>query len=231
MTSAISRILTTTLAIAYPVVAHLAVAKASLPLTVAAVAILAATILVPGLFKGSKIAWVVLPFVIAGCAWLAQARVPALPLFIAPILVPMFLAWFFGQSLAPGRTALIAQFIRAVHRDREPDPAVWSYAISLTKVWTGFFILAATINLSLALIASPDGLLLASGIQPPVTVPREWWSLFANCIGYVLIAVFFVVEYAYRRYRFPQQPYRNMYEFLRQMAAVAPQVMGRERTK
>jgi len=43
--------------------------------------------------------------------------------------------------------------------------------------------------------------------------------------------VFFVVEYAYRRYRFPQQPYRNMYDFLRQMAAVAPQLIGRERSK
>jgi uncharacterized membrane protein len=231
MTSAISRILTTSLAIAYPIVAHLAVAKASLPLTVAAVAVLAATIVVPGLLKGSKIACIALPIVIAGCAWLAQARVPALPLFIAPILVPMFLAWLFGQSLANGRTALIAQFIRAVHGEHEPDPAVWAYARLLTKLWTVFFIVAAVINLSLALIAAPDGLLLASGIQPPVTVPRECWSLFANCIGYVLIAVFFVVEYAYRRHRFPQQPYRNMYEFLRQMAAAAPRVMGRERTK
>jgi uncharacterized membrane protein len=231
MTSAISRILTTALAIAYPIVAHLAVAQASLPLTVAAVAVLAATIVIPGLFNRSKIGWIALPFVVAGCAWLAQARVPALPLFIAPILVPTFLAWLFGQSLAPGKTALIAQFIRALHREREPDPAVWSYANSLTKLWMAFFILMAAINLSLALIAAPDGLLLASGIQPPVTVPREWWSLFANCIGYVLIAVFFIVEYAYRRRRFPQQPYRNMYEFLRQMAAVAPQLMGRERTK
>jgi uncharacterized membrane protein len=231
MTSSISKPLTAVLAIAYPIIAHLAVAKSSLPLTVAAVGTLAGTIVLPGLLNKSKPAWVALPFVVAGCVWLARSRLPALPLFVAPILVPAFLAWLFGQSLAQRRTPLIAQFIRAVHREREPDPAVWTYAAWLTKVWTGFFIVVGAINLFLALIAQPDGLLLASGIHPPFTVPREWWSLFANCIGYVLIAVFFVVEYAYRRRRFPQQPYRNMYDFLRQMAAVAPELMGRERSK
>jgi uncharacterized membrane protein len=231
MTSSISKLLTTLLAIAYPIVAHVAVAKSSLPLTVAAVAILAATILVPGLLHGARAAWIALPLVAAGCAWLSQSHLPALPLFIAPILVPTFLAWLFGQSLVAGRTPLIEQFIRALHRDQEPDPAVWLYAKRLTKSWTFFFVLMAATNFTLALIAAPDGLLLASGIHPPLTVPREWWSLFANCIGYVLVAVFFVVEYAYRRHRFPQQPYRNMYDFLRQMAAVAPQLIGRERSK
>ena len=231
MISSISKILTAVLAIAYPIVAHIAVAKSSLPLTVAAVALLAGTIVVPGLLHRSKAAWIALPIVIAACVWLSRSHLPALPLFIAPILVPTFLAWLFGQSLAAGRTPLIEQFIRALHREREPDPAVWAYAGRLTKLWTGFFILMATTNFALALIAAPDGLLLASGLHPPFTVPREGWSLFANCIGYVLVAVFFVVEYAYRRYRFPQQPYRNMYDFLRQMAAVAPQLIGRERSK
>jgi len=231
MTSTLTKILTTVLAIAYPIVAHIAVAKSSLPLTVAAVAILAGTIVVPGLLKGSKAAWIALPIVSAGCVWLYRSHLPALPLFIAPILVPAFLAWLFGQSLMQGRTALIVQFIRAVHREQVPDPAVLDYARALTKVWTGFFIVAGAINFILALIAAPDGLLLASGIHPLITVPREWWSLFANCIGYLLIGAFFVIEYAYRRYRFPNMPYRNMYDFLRQLAAVAPQVMGRERSK
>jgi uncharacterized membrane protein len=231
MTSTLSKLLTTALAIAYPIMAHMAVAKSSLPLTVAAVAALAGTIVVPGLLKGSKIAWIVLPFVVAGCVWLSQSQLPAMPLFIAPILVPAFLACLFGQSLRPGHTPLIAQFIRAVHRADEPDAEVLAYAHRLTKVWTGFFIATGAINFTLALIAAPDGLLLASGIHPPFTVPRRWWSLFANCIGYLLIAVFFVVEYAYRRSRFPNMPYRNMYDFLRQMAAVAPQIMGRERFK
>ena len=231
MISSISKILTTMLAIAYPVVAHLAIANSSLPLTVAAVAVLAGTIIVPGLLHGSKAAWIALPIVSAGCVWLYRSQLPALPLFIAPILVPAFLARLFGQSLMQGRTALIVQFIRAVHRELEPDPAVLTYARGLTKVWTVFFIVTGMINFILALIATPDGLLLASGVHPLFTVPREWWSLFANCIGYVLIGVFFVLEYAYRRYRFPKMPYRNMYDFLRQMAAVAPQVMGRERSK
>ncbi len=69
-------------------------------------------------------------------------------------------------------------------------------------------------NLVLGLLAEPDGMLLAAGITPPVTVPELWWSLVANLIGYLLVAAFFLIEYAYRRHRFPRQPYRNMLDFL-----------------
>ena len=66
-----------------------------------------------------------------------------------------------------------------------------------------------------------------AAITPPVTVPQEWWSLFANLIGYLIVAAFFVIEYAYRRRRFPRQPYRNMLDFLRRMLAAMPRLLGR----
>ena len=81
-------------------------------------------------------------------------------------------------------------------------------------------------NLALALLASPGGLLLAAGMQPSLTVPRETWSLFANLMNYLVVACFFLAEYAYRRRRFPEQPYAGLLDFLRRAGAVTPAVLA-----
>jgi hypothetical protein len=81
------------------------------------------------------------------------------------------------------------------------------------------------LNLTLALVASPDGVLLLMGIHPPVTVPVETWSLFANGLNYVIVGAFFCAEYLYRDYRFPEHRYRNVLDFLRRAAAVGPRVL------
>jgi len=217
------------LALAYPVLAHAAIAGHSVALAVAAIATLAAAALLPALARGRVAAWLAAPLIAFACWRLSQARIPELPLYAPPVLVPAFMAWLFGQTLLPGRTPLIAQLIRHLHSDseREPEPDVWRYARALTQVWTLVFIAIATANLVLAAVASPDGLLLAAGITPPFTAPQEWWSLFANVLGYLIVAALFVIEYAWRRHRFPEQPYRNMFDFLRRMAAAMPRLTGR----
>ena len=72
----------------------------------------------------------------------------------------------------------------------------------------------------LALCAEPGGLLLTFGLQPVVTVPLSLWSLFANVLNYLLVAALFVVEFVYRRRRFPQQPYRGLLDFTRRVASL-----------
>jgi uncharacterized membrane protein len=115
--------------------------------------------------------------------------------------------------------------IRLLHAPgEEPEPAVWSYARRLTAAWTAVFGVLVTFNLLLAALAEPDGLLRASGIEPPLAVSHETWSLFTNLIEYLLVAAFFGIEYAYRRQRFPRQPYRNMLDFLRRTAAAMPRI-------
>ena len=86
------------------------------------------------------------------------------------------------------------------------------------------FVALATFNLLLAAFVEPDGLLRASGIEPRLAVSHEVWSLFTNLLEYLLVAAFFVIEYAYRRQRFPRQPYRNMFDFLRRMLAAMPRI-------
>ena len=229
--AALSR-LATWLAFLYPVLAHAAIATDSLPLTVGAVALLGLVMLLPPLARGRSGAWVGLVLLVFACAWMSRASIPVLPLFVAPVLVPAFMAWVFGHTLQAGRMALIEQLIRALHvgSDQVPDPDVFPYARRLTLAWTLLFVTIASLNFLLAALAEPDGLLLAGGVRPPWTVPLEWWSLFANLIGYLLVAAFFLIEYAYRRRRFPQQPFRNLFDFLRRMLAALPELIARART-
>jgi len=223
-------VLTSTLALAYPVTTHIAIARRSPTLTLIAIVLLSAIVMIPWLASGRLLSWVLLPLVAAGCWLLSDARLALLPLYVPPIVIPAAMAWLFGQTLIAGRTPLIEQFVRAMEfPGREPNADVLGYARQLTSVWTALLFSLALINLLLAAFAEPQGLLLSCGIVPLVTVPQEAWSLFANVIAYLIIAVFFVIEYAIRRRRFPQQPYRNFVDFIRRTIAVSPRLLGRGR--
>jgi uncharacterized membrane protein len=225
---AAARQLTTALACCYPILAHIAIAMNSIALTIVAIALLAVVVILPALSRGNVYAWLALPLIAASLWALSHAATPALALYVAPVLVPAFMAWAFGHTLLPGHVPAIEQLIRLLHPPHEPpEPAVWLYARRLTLAWTALFIALALLNLLLALLATPDGLLLAAGITAPVAVPQEWWSWFANVIGYMIVAAFFVLEYAYRRIRFPHQPFRNMFDFIRRIVAVMPRLTGR----
>jgi uncharacterized membrane protein len=226
MPAALSR-LKTILALAYPLVAHFAVVRNSMALIIVALALLVVVAMLPALVRGNATAWLALP-VVAAVLWsLSRSTHATLPLYIAPVLVPGFMAGVFGSSLFAGQTPIIEQLIRLMGRPEEtPEEEVWAYARTLTVAWTTLFVLLSTTNLLLALLAEPDGLLLVGGIRPPFTVPLEWWSLFANVIGYLLVAAFFLIEYAYRRRRFPRQPYRNMLDFFLRVLAAMPRLVG-----
>lgn len=216
------------LVLAYPLVAHLAVVLDSRPLLVAALALLIVMPMLPALTRGSVIAWLAVPAIVAGLWWVSHSTHATLPLYIAPILVPGFMAGVFGSTLLPGQTPMIEQMIRLMEADRGevPETDVLAYARTLTRGWTLLFTGISATSLVLGLLAEPDGLLLAGGITPPVTVSQEAWSVFANLIGYLLVAAFFVIEYAYRRQRFPRQPYRNLLDFLLRVLAAMPRLVS-----
>ena len=217
------------LVLAYPVVAHLSVILDSRPLLVAALALLIVMPMLPALTRGSIVAWIAVPAIVTGLWWVSHSTHATLPLYIAPILVPGFMAGVFGSSLMAGQTPVIEQMIRLMEPGDHggvPEETVWAYARNLTLGWTLLFIAISTTSLVLGLLAEPDGLLLAAGIQPPLTVSQEAWSLFANVIGYLLVAAFFVIEYAYRRQRFPRQPYRNLLDFLLRVLAAMPRLVS-----
>ena len=217
------------LAIAYPIVAHAAVLTHSTGVTVASLAVLAALVLLPRLARGGVIAWCAIPLTVVGLALLWRAHAAWLPLYAAPVLAPLFASWVFGHTLAAGETPLIVRLVRLLHDPEPPGEEIERYARRVTLGWTLLLASLALISLTLALLAVPNGILEMSGVRPPITVTQETWSLFANFLNYVFAAAFFLIEYAYRRHRFPQQPYRNLFDFMKRAAAVGHRALESRR--
>jgi uncharacterized membrane protein len=207
------------LGVAYPVAAHLAVLSGRPGLIVASVGLLAALVLFPPLRRGRWWAWCLLAAAACGLLALARSGAATLPLFVPPVLLNGFMAWVFGHTLRPGSVPLIERLVRALHEtDEIDDAAIVRYARRLTWAWAVLLGALALVNLVLALCAAPDGILLALGVRPPVTVPLEAWSLFANVLNYLILGAFFVGEYLFRQRVFPQQGYRNIVDFTQRVA-------------
>ena len=217
------RMVAVALAFAYPVLAHGASLLGNAALTLASVVVLAAAIFLRPLSEGRRWAWFALP--LAALAILALWRVDAaaLVLFLPPVLLNVFLGWLFGHTLARGSKPLIERVVRLLQPPRLPfEPGVFEYARQLTRLWTALFLILGATSLVLAALATPGGLLETAGIPPPLPVRLETWSLFANVLNYLVVAVVFLAEFSYRRRRFPGRPYRGLLDFLRRMAAISP---------
>jgi uncharacterized membrane protein len=213
------------LGIAYPLVAHAAVVSHNPAITTASLAVLAALVMLPRLARGNVLMWCAVPVVIIGLMLLWRAHAAWLPLYATPVFVTLFAAWVFGHTLAPGETPLIVRLARLLHAPNDPGPEIEAYARKVTLSWAVLQTGLSLLSLTLALVAEPNGILLMSGVRPPFTVSVATWSLFANFLNYLIAGGFFLIEYGYRRWRFPQQPYRNLFDFVRRAAAVSQRVI------
>jgi uncharacterized membrane protein len=214
-----------TLAIGFPLIAHAAVVSRNGSLTIVSLAMLTLLVMLPRLVRWNGAAWAMVPVVVAALVLLWRAHAAWLPLYASPVLVSFAIAWVFGQTLARGEVPLIERLVRLLHESDDLRPDIRAYARSVTVAWTLLTTVLGLLNLTLALVAEPDGVLLMMGIRPPFTVHVETWSLFANFLNYVIVGAFFVVEHLYRDSRFPEQRYRNVLDFLRRAAAVGPRVL------
>ena len=211
------------LVVAYMVMTHLAVVLHSDRLALGATTLLVLIALSGALRRRRPWAYLAVAGTAAAALTLASAPWARILLFVPPIAVNLGLAWLFGHTLVSGRMPLVERIIRLLHvRDDIKDPAVWSYARIVTGCWTVLFIVNATLCAALALVAAPGGLLATLGIPAPFTIPTLYWSLFSDAGCYVLTGIMFVGEYQVRRRRFPWQPYRNFFDFLRQASAIGP---------
>ena len=214
------------LAIAFPVITHWAVVSRSVAVTVASLSVLASLTLLPRLVARSVVAWCLLPVVVVALWLLARANVAWLPLYATPVFINLFAAWIFGHTLAAGQMPLIERLVRVMHEPDGISDEIARYARRVTVAWAVFLVCLALLNLTLALLAAPNGVLLLMGVEPFLTVPVEVWSLFANFLNYVVAGAFFLAEYAYRQHKFPQQPYRNLFDFLKRARSAGPRVLG-----
>jgi uncharacterized membrane protein len=211
----------TLLGAAYPVMAHFSAITGRQDLLAASIGLLVVLVLLPGLRSGRMLAWTALPIAALALYAAIQSGHGMALLFIPPVLINGFMAWVFGRTLAPGSTPLIERIVHAMHGPGSGTVTaeMLLYARHVTTFWAGLLAALTIVNLLLAALASPGGLLLIAGLDPAVTVPLAVWSLFANVLNYVIVAGAFVLEYAARRRRFPQQPYAGFVDFTRRLAA------------
>lgn len=211
------------LALAYPFLVHAAISAGSAGLTLAGAFVLLVLALWPGLVRARP--WAFALLLAGGAALVALARSggAALPLYLPPVLIPLFLAWLFGHTLMAGRMPLIERLARLVHDAGDAfDPGIPRYARRVTLLWTVVFVAMTASNLGLALAVVPDGLLSSFGVAPPLAVSARTWSLFANLLNYAFVALMFALEYAYRHRRFPERPYHGFTDFARRALTNAP---------
>ena len=217
------------LLLAYPLLAHLASTRGDAGWAALAMADLVLLILLGPLLRRRP--WALLS--LASCLlvlWLISlSRYALLPLLLPPVVFLAAIGGLFGRTLRPGQAPLITQLVEALHgRAGMPmTPELYRYTRRLTAVWAVALTSLALANLLLALCAVPGGMLAQFGYKAPLTVTDGQWSWFANFLTYGVIGGLFCGEYLWRKRVFPRQPYRNFFDFLRQMARLGPGFWGR----
>lgn len=215
------RLLPLLLALAFPLLAHVAAASGSQRLAVAAIGCLALALAWPLRHRPARLLALLLP--IAGGLWLLlQLERAALLLLIPPVLFTALVGMVFARSLAPGRVPLVERVVRVLHPEAMVLPGVPAHLRRLTQGWAALLLGLAAVNLLLAACAVPGGLLHAAGLRPPLAVSWREWSWFANVGNYVLIGLAFVAEYGYRRWRWPEARDLSFRQFMTRMAQLGP---------
>jgi uncharacterized membrane protein len=127
--------------------------------------------------------------------WVA-AVVPALLLYVPPVVINLAFFAFFARTLRRGQEPLVTRFAR-IERGGQLAPDLARYTRNLTRAWAGFFVLMAAISVTLA-----------------VTGPVAAWSLFSNILNYLLVVLFFILEYVYRRVRYRHHPHASPWQMI-----------------
>lgn len=212
------------LAVVYPFLAHAASLRQDGVLAALALFDVVLIVLLEPLLRRRGWAWTLLLALGAALVLLAQSPHALLPLLLMPLTFVGLVAYLFGRTLLAGRVPLISRIVAAIEGKPAAalTPDLRRYTRNLTLAWTVLLSALALVNGLLALIAVPGGLLHSIGIVPPVAVSRVQWSWFANLLDYGIVGGFFVLEYLYRKWRFPGR-YRNFLEFMRKMAALGPE--------
>jgi uncharacterized membrane protein len=105
------------------------------------------------------------------------------------------LASWFGGSLRGGRLSLIGEFAQRVH---PLGPGVRGYTRQVTWVWTAYFALAALVSIPVYL-----------------WLPFPAWSLLANVLSPVMVAMLFVGEHLVRYRLHPEFERTRMIDAVR----------------
>jgi uncharacterized membrane protein len=213
----------------YPVLAVAGVLTHRQGYSLAACALLLTLLMAPGLMARRIAPWSIWLLALLAMGWLWWRGLAGLLLACVPIAINLLLASLFGRSLRAGATPLIARFIEALEGPgRLREPGVAAYARGLTWFWTGLTAAQALLLSVLLLCAEPGGLLALLGLASPWPVPAGPAQSYAHVGGYVLIALAFLLEHAYRRWRLRHIHHPRLHELALGIAARWPQLVRGE---
>jgi len=181
---------------AYPAVSHLSAVTGEPRWAGLGFALLAWGVLAPQM-RATRAAMVGL--LLLGLGFGGAELFPAAVLYAPPLVLYLALCAVFAATLRRGEEPMVSRFARAARGGLLPLDLA-RYTRTLTGLWSAFFALMAAVSLGLALSA-----------------PMVTWSLFTNLISYVLLALFFVGEYLYRRSRFRHHEHAGFVEFVRRL--------------
>jgi len=105
----------------------------------------------------------------------------------------LFLLWFFGHTLLPGKEPLVTRLARRVHGTLPPE--LEAYTRRVTCAWCVFFAAQIIISALLFKFAS-----------------LNTWSLFIGLLNFPLLVLMFVGEYVYRITRHRNFPHASIFE-------------------
>ena len=211
------------LLLAYIPLAHFSVVYAEPRLVALALGAVVMGFVLEGLWRPSWRAWLVFLPLAGLLVWWSSMPKIALALLLVPVLFLGMFCWVFARTLRPGRVPLISRIVAAMEGGSVDQlaPDLRRYARNLTVIWALALGGLGLVNLLLALIAAPGGLLAQIGIQPAWQVSDTQWSWFANVANYGVVGLIFVIEYLYRAHRFPGR-YKSPLDFVRRAAALGP---------
>jgi hypothetical protein len=212
------------LVLAYLVCSHLAGDRGDGRLaTLAVTAIVLIALLKPLLLRRAW-AWALLVAIVAALAWLARAGLALLPLLLVPCLLIGAAGYGFARTVVRGRVPLITRMVAGM--DGIPAaalaPELQAYTRHLSVAWALVLGLLALVNLGVACVVVPGGVLASLGIQPPVAIDRMHAAWLGGPINLAAMAGFFLIEFAVRQRRFPGR-YHDLLDFFRRMGRLGPE--------
>ena len=189
------------LVLTYPLVVHIAIVfdqitVASIALFIIAAVAAAISLMRPAEHRG---VFPLLFSLLAVLSLLSLVSGTRYALYVTPVIINLAMLAFFAASLFPGKDPLITTFHRLTV-SRDVDPAIAAYMRRLTWIWVLLFGAMTLESAALALFAS-----------------LVIWSLFANFLNYVFVAVLLLGEYFYRIVRFRHYPHPSLWQFLRNL--------------
>lgn len=126
--------------------------------------------------------------------------------FLPPILILFSLFILFSQSLTTKQIPLISRYAELLgdkHEDRHLH-----YYRKLTLLWSGFFLFMTVTSILLAVFSSV-----------------ETWSFFTYVISYLLVAIFFITEFIYRKRHFSGEIEGSFFQFIRKIIKIRPHTL------